>query len=254
MLPPRVIPVLLLADTGLWKTVRFGRPVYVGDPINAAKIFNDKGVDELVLLDITQPRRPAPLALRVIQDVAEECFMPLCYGGGVRSIADMHTLFTLGIEKVAMNTAAVESPQLVAEAAAEFGSQSIVVSIDVKRTPKGVATVHTHAGATDTGLDPVAHATSMEQLGAGELMVTSIDREGTRSGLDLDLIRDVSNAVSVPTIAHGGAGTPEHLGEALDAGAAAVAAGSAFVLHGPHRAVLITYTRNEELPRAAASG
>jgi cyclase len=248
-----VIPVLLLWRGGLYKTVRFAAPTYVGDPVNVSKIFNDKGVDELILLDIGQARTRTPLALDMIEAVAEECFMPLCYGGGVRSLSDMQALYALGVEKIALNTAAVETPDLVKHAAREFGSQSVVVSIDVKQSSGGPLTVHTHGGLRDTGLDPVGHAKQVEELGAGEIMVTSIDREGTRAGIDIALTKAVSDAVHIPIIAHGGAGTAAHAVEAIDAGgASAIAAGSLFVLVEPYRAVLPTYAGIDDLRRTAA--
>lgn len=237
-----MIPCLLLRDGGLWKTVRFGEERYVGDPINTARLFNDKEVDELVLLDITatvEGRRPS---LSAIREVAGECFAPLCYGGGVRSLEDMHDIYSVGVEKVALNAAAVEQPELVAQAAARFGSQSVVVAIDVR-----AGEVVTHRGTRSTGLDPVEHARGATERGAGEILLTSVGREGTGAGLDTDLVERVAGAVGVPVVAHGGAGSVEHLGEAARAGASAVAAGSLFVFVGPYRAVLVTYPGEAEL-------
>lgn len=251
MIPPRVIPCLLLRNQGLVKTIRFKNPTYVGDPTNAVRIFNDKEVDELVFLDTTASSEGRGPQYDLLARMTNECFMPLCYGGGVSAIADMHRLFALGIEKVSLNTQAVERPQLVREAASTFGSSSIVVSIDVRRRLFNKYEVVTRGASRKTGLDPVAFAVRMQELGAGELLLTSVDRDGTRSGYDLELIRRVSSAVSVPVIACGGAGSVRDLARAVtEGGASAAAAGSLFVFHGPHKAVLITYPSPEEIKRA----
>lgn len=253
MLPPRVIPSLLLKDRGLVKTVRFKEPTYVGDPINAVKIFNDKEVDELLLLDIgatNERRRPA---FDLIEQIASEAFMPLGYGGGIRSLEDIATLLRLGIEKVVVNSFAVEDPAFVRAAAARFGSQSIVVSIDVVKPLFGGYKVCTHGGRRKTTHEPAAFAASMQQLGAGEILLTSIDRDGTMAGFDLELVRQVSQSVSVPVVACGGAASLADLSRAIAAGASAVSAGSMFVFHGRHRAVLISYPSASELRQAFAS-
>lgn len=242
---PRVIPCLLLDGEGLYKTTRFGTPSYVGDPINTIRIFNDKEVDEAVLLNIGAARHGGDPPYDLLRDLAGECFMPLCYGGGVRSTQHFRDLIHLGVEKVAINTAAVEQPQIIEEAAALFGTQSVVVSIDVQRDRDGHARVVTHAGSRPTELDPAAHASRAEELGAGEILLTAVDREGTRSGLDLELVERVSASVGVPVVAHGGAASTQDLRAAVQAGASAVAAGSLFVHWGPERAVLITYPDRE---------
>jgi cyclase len=247
MLRTRCIPCLLLDGARLVKTVRFRQPTYVGDPINAVRIFNDKEVDEIAVLDITAHRRAEP-QFELISQIASECFMPMCYGGGVRSIQQMQRLFQSGVEKVAVNTAAVADPALVTGAAERFGSQSIVVAVDVKKTWLGGYAVHTHGGRTRTQWDPVAYAREMEKRGAGEFFLNSMDRDGTGEGFDLELIRRVTQAVSIPVIACGGAGKIEDLAAAVKkGGASAVAAGSLFVFHGPHRAVLITYPERRTL-------
>jgi cyclase len=248
MLSARVIPCLLLKDRGLVKTVQFREPTYVGDPINAVKIFNDKEVDELVFLDISATCEGRKPPVRVIAEIASECFMPLGYGGGIRSVDDAKHVLALGVEKVIINSYAVERPAFIREAADTCGGQSIVVSIDVKRTFRGRYEVYTHGGRKATGLDPADHARRMEALGAGEILVTSVDRDGTMSGFDIDLIRKVAGAVGVPVIACGGAGNVRHLAEAVKlGGASAVCAGSMFVFHGRHRAVLISYPPRQEL-------
>ena len=253
MLPPRVIPCLLLRKQGLVKTIRFQNPTYVGDPTNAVRIFNDKEVDELVFLDIAASSDGQPPQFELLARMTSECFMPLCYGGGVRTIADMHRLFTLGIEKVSLNTEAAKRPEFVREAANIFGSSSIVVSIDVRRRILGRYEVVTSGGRQRTGLDPVAFAIRMQEMGAGELLLTSVERDGTGTGYDLELVKSVSSAVSVPVIACGGAGSVRDLVRAVrEGGASAAAAGSLFVFHGPHRAVLITYPSPAELRTAFA--
>jgi cyclase len=245
MIGRRVIPCLLLKDRGLYKTVRFSDPKYVGDPINAVRIFNDKEVDEIVVLDIGASG-PDELDLAMIEDFATECFMPLCYGGGIRTMDDARRLFELGVEKVCINTAAVTTPDLIEEIVEVFGSQSVVVSIDVKSFRFRGPGVVIRGGRERTGLQPVEHAREVARRGAGELLLTSVDREGTGSGLDLDLLREVTSSVSVPVIAHGGVGNLSHLAEAFSHGASAAAAGSLFVFEGPHRAVLINYPSQDE--------
>lgn len=251
MLSTRVIPCLLLRGRGLVKTVRFKDPTYVGDPINAVRIFNDKEVDELLFLDIlatVEGRRPP---LKAIAEIAGECFMPLTYGGGVRTLEDMREIFSVGVEKICLCSAAVDDPAFVRRAADAFGSQSIVVSLDVRRSLFGRRELATHAGTRKTGIDPVAFALQMERAGAGELLLNDIDRDGTLRGYDLQLVRAVSSAVGVPLVACGGAGSVADLAAAVQqGGAAAAAAGSLFVFHGRHRAVLITYPDAGELKKA----
>jgi imidazole glycerol-phosphate synthase subunit HisF len=250
MLRTRVIPCLLLRNKGLVKTVKFKQPKYIGDPINAIKIFNEKEVDELIFLDITATVENRKPPVKLISEIASECFMPFCYGGGIRSLDDVAELFRIGVEKVAINTCAVTNPQLITQAAERFGSQSIVVSIDVKKTLFGKYRVFTHGGSRNSKLDPVDFAIHMQGIGAGELFLNSIDRDGTRQGYDLELIRRVSEAVSIPVIACGGAGGLDDFVDAINiGGASAVSAGSLFVLQGSHRAVLITYPPQKDLER-----
>lgn len=251
----RVIPCLLLRGGGLVKSIKFKRHRYLGDPINAVKIFNEKEVDELVFLDITASREGREPPFELLAQVTSECFMPVCYGGGVRSMEHIRRLFGIGVEKVALNTWAVQHPDLVSDAADQFGAQSVIVSIDVKRRWLGRAEVRTLGGTRRTGLDPVPWAREMERRGAGELLLTSIDRDGTMAGYDLALIRAVAGAVSIPVVACGGAGRVADLVAAVkEAGASAAAAGSMFVYQGPHRAVLINYPSAEELRDVIATG
>nr|WP_295885539.1 AglZ/HisF2 family acetamidino modification protein [uncultured Devosia sp.] len=247
MLKTRVIPTLLLRGEGLVKTTGFRDPKYVGDPINAIKIFNDKEVDELILLDITATNAAKGPAFDTIADIAGECFMPVAYGGGISTVEQIRRILGIGIEKVVINSAAIKNPDLIATAAREFGNQAVVVSIDVKKTLLGRYEVRSHSGTKGTGLDPAVWARQVQDLGAGEIMLTSIERDGTMRGYDLDLVRKVSQATNVPLIAAGGAGKITDFGAAVASGADAVAAGAMFVFHGPHRAVLITYPARADL-------
>jgi cyclase len=250
MLQTRAIPCLLLKGDGLVKTVGFRQPKYVGDPINAVKLFNDLCVDELMILDINAtPARREPDYERV-RSIAGEAFMPIGYGGGVTSIEQARKLFKVGVEKVLVTTAALGRPAFIAELAAEFGSQSIVVGMDVKRNWLGRHRLRSHCGTARTAWCPVDFAREASQRGAGEVLLNSIDRDGTQSGYDLELIRRVSSAVTVPVVACGGAGSIQDLREAVMSGASAAAAGSLFVFRGPHRAVLINYPSAEELSAA----
>lgn len=237
----RVIPVLLLRNMGLYKSVKFKDHKYVGDPINAIKIFNEKEVDELVFLDITASINQQEPNYSMLADIASECFMPLCYGGGVRSIEQIEKILYAGVEKVSLNTAAIEIPGLVSTAAKKFGSSTIVISIDVKKSLFGGYSVYIKSGTKSTKLSPLEFARMMENEGAGEILLNSIDADGIMKGYDLDLIKTVSDKVSIPVIACGGAGSLDHMKSAVHNGASAVAAGSFFVFQGKHRAVLITY-------------
>jgi cyclase len=250
---PRIIPVLLLEDGGLVKTVRFREPRYVGDPINAVRIFNDKQVDELVLLDIRATRDGRPLDWDAVAEITSEAFMPVAYGGGIGDVATATRLIQSGVEKVVVNAAAVERPADVAAIADRLGSSTLVVSIDASRRADGSYEVVTHSATKRPGIDVRAHAESMARLGAGELFLNSVDRDGMMDGFDLTLVRTVSRAVDVPVIACGGAGSTSDLaGVILDGGAAAAAAGSLFVFHGRHKAVLITYPPYEARARLFA--
>ena len=247
MLKPRVIPCLLLRGRGLYKTVKFADPKYVGDPVNAVKIFNEKEVDELLLLDITATNEKREPNYELIGDIAGECFMPLAYGGGVSSIEQIRKLHRVGVEKVSLNSAAFQDRKLVAESCDVFGSSSIVAAIDVKRTLFGRYEVWINAGRTNTKEDPVRYAEQLAKLGVGEILVNSIDRDGMMGGFDTSLLKSLAGAVDTPVIACGGAGTLDHIREALGAGVSAVAAGSMFVFHGKHKAVLINYPAPAQL-------
>jgi cyclase len=243
----RVIPSLLIQKGGLVKSVKFKDHKYVGDPINAVKIFNDKEVDELVLLDISATAEKRGPQLKFIIEIASEAFMPMAYGGGINSIEQIRSLITGGIEKVVLNTAAFDDPTLITQAAEFAGSQSVVVSMDVKKNLWGKYQVYVNNGTRSTKMDPVSYAKKMESLGAGEIILMAIDRDGSFQGYDLELIKLVSEAVSIPVVAIGGSATVEDFGNAIKAGASAVSAGSQFVFQRPHRAVLISYPSQKEL-------
>lgn len=253
MYQSRIIPVLLCNLEGsLVKTQKFKKPVYVGDPVNAVKIFNDKEVDELIFLDITataQGRRPN---LRYISEIATEAFMPLCYGGGLSNMEDIRAVIKAGIEKVAINSALEKDPDLISRAADFLGSSSTVASMDVKKDFWGKYRVSVRNASKSLAMPLVEFAQLMEQKGAGELVLNSVDRDGMMEGFDLELIREISHAVSIPVIASGGAGNLAHFKQAIEAGASAVAAGSMFVFQGKHRAVLISYPSQTELSSISA--
>jgi cyclase len=247
MLTRRVIPCLLLSNGGLVKTTKFSKPQYVGDPINAVRIFNEKEVDELILLDIDASKMGRGPDFGMIEQIAGECFMPVCYGGGVRSADEARTLFKLGVEKVALQSALMRDPAILREIADFAGEQAVVAAIDIKRNWLGKPKLYNGAGV------PARHGDWQEALaeaiafGAGEIMLNCVDRDGTRAGIDADLIREASAAASVPLIAMGGVGSKGDIVAAAEAGASAIAAGAFFVFHGPHRAVLITYPTPAEL-------
>ncbi|MBJ6749682.1 AglZ/HisF2 family acetamidino modification protein [Geomonas anaerohicana] len=248
MLRTRVIPVLLLRNESLVKTVRFGKFTYVGDPCNTVRIFNELEVDELLFLDITAtPDKRSP-NLRVLSEIADECFMPLGYGGGVRDFETAKAIFEIGFEKVALNSFALEQPQFVTRLAEHFGNQSVVASVDVKKDLLGRYRVHSEAGKRNTGRNPVEWAQELEALGAGEILLTSIDREGSWAGFDVELVHAVAQAVTVPVIAHGGAGSVKDIGTVVrEGGASAVAVGSMVVFQKKGMGVLVNFPSQEAI-------
>jgi cyclase len=250
MLRFRVIPVLLHAKDGLVKTRRFENPTYIGDPTNAVRIFNQKQVDEILLLDITRSRFNLGPNYELVRKVASECFMPLSYGGGIRSLSDAKKLFELGVEKLSVQSAAISNPQLITQVANFTGSQSISVSIDVLEIGQGEYRVYHAATKKILKIPLIQLIRQVQDLGAGELIITSVIDEGSMGGYNLDLIRFSKEASSVPIVAHGGAGGVRDFAKAISVGAGAVAAGSFFVFRGPRRGVLITYPSYEELERA----
>lgn len=238
----RVIPVLLLLGEGLIKTVDFKNPKYIGDPINAVRIFNEKEVDELVLLDIEAGVNGRGPQFDFLSSIAEEAFMPMAYGGGISTLEQIKRLFELGFEKVVINSAAYRDPGLINRATAVFGSQSIVGAIDVRASASSEYELYSSSGRVREYVSLSDHLGQLIEAGVGEIFINSIDRDGTLSGYDLALLKEVCTKVNVPVVACGGAGEIRHFVEAVEeARVSAVAAGSLFVFVGPHRAVLITY-------------
>lgn len=248
MLRPRIIPCLLVKNGGLVKTVQFGSPKYVGDPINAVRIFNEKEVDELTVLDIDATAQGWEPSYSLIKNLAAECRMPLCYGGGVKKVEQIQKIVSLGVEKVAISSSAIQDSKLVSDAAEKVGSQSVVVVMDVKKSGfVGKYELFSHNGTKATGIDPVEFARKMEDLGAGEIVVNSIDRDGVMKGYDMDLIQKVRDALSLPLTVLGGAGSLKDIGELISRfGIIGAAAGSLFVFKGVYRAVLINYPKRAE--------
>lgn len=252
MLRPRIIPCLLVKNGGLVKTVQFDNPKYVGDPINAVRIFNEKEVDELFVIDIEATAQNREPNYTLIQNLAAECRMPLCYGGGVKTVEQIQKIVGLGVEKVSISSAAIESPDLIADAAAKVGSQSVVVVLDFKKS--GLLRkneVFTHNGNRKTGLNPVDFAVKVQALGAGEVVINSIERDGVMKGYDLHIIQDIRGSVNVPLTVLGGAGSLQDINNLVQRfGIIGAAAGSLFVFKGKYRAVLINYPSHDEKKEA----
>jgi cyclase len=247
MLKNRVIPCLLLRNGGLVKTSTFANPKYVGDPINAVRIFNEKEVDELLVLDIEASKTSREPNYDLIEQFAGECFMPLAYGGGITSVDQARRLFSIGIEKVAIQTSALSNIDIVTEITSRYGNQSVIVSIDIKRNFLGRYKLYSSAIGKTVDLDWLEYLKMAVNAGAGEILLSAVDRDGTLTGMDLTLIGRAADFCSVPLIAMGGVGSLADIKDAILAGASAVAAGAFFVYHGPHRAVLITYPKYENL-------
>jgi len=248
MIDTRVIPCLLLKGRGFVKTKKFENPRYLGDPINILKIFNEKEAHELVILDITATIERRKPNFSYLSEMAGECFMPLAYGGGITSVEDIKRILSIGFEKVVINSSAYRKPKLIKQASNIFGSQSIVVSIDAKKDILGRYDVYTRSGTHSTKNRPNEFAIQMETMGAGEILITSIERDGTMSGYDIPLIKSISNAVSVPVLSCGGAGNLHDFSNAIkQGGASAVVAGSMFVFHGKQRGILISFPDDAKL-------
>lgn len=247
MLKNRVIPVLLVNGDRLVKTRKFSSPKYVGDPLNAIRIFNEKEVDELMVLDIHVSKQKQEPNYRLIEMFAGECFMPLCYGGGISNVEQARTLFSLGVEKVCLQTVVLDDFVLITELADQFGSQSIVVSIDIKRNWLGKLKVYSSARGRGLKTPWQKYLVDAVSAGAGEIVLNAVDHDGVMAGMNITLIKEASALTSVPLIAAGGVGSLVDIKSAVDAGASAVGVGAFFVFHGPHRAVLITYPRYQEL-------
>lgn len=247
MLKNRIIPALLLQDGGLVKTQQFKNPKYVGDPINAIKIFNEKEADELIVIDINASKEGLEPSYSVIELFASECFMPVCYGGGISNLDQAARIFDLGIEKISLQSAVLNSTNLIEQIAKRFGSQSVVVSIDVYRNWLNRYKLYESRSAKVLDFKWQSHLHQCVNAGAGEILLNSVNNDGVQAGYDLTLISAASNEVNVPIIALGGAGKLSDFKQAIEAGASAVAAGSMFVFHGQHRAVLISYPQYGEL-------
>jgi imidazole glycerol-phosphate synthase subunit HisF len=246
----RIIPCLLLRNKGLVKTIKFRDSTYVGDPINTVKIFNEKEVDEIFFLDIDATKTNSEPPYDLIERIASECFMPFAYGGGIQSLQQMDRIIKSGAEKIIINTSALLKKNFVKEAVHQFGSSTIAVSIDVKKEFFKGNIVFIKGGTQSTGRNPVDYAKEIENEGAGEILVNSIDRDGTMEGYDIELIKSVSQSVRIPIIACGGAGKMGDFRLAVkEGGASAAAAGSFFVFHGKRRAVLITYPEYSDISK-----
>jgi cyclase len=247
MLRPRIIPSLLVHDNGLVKTINFKNPKYVGDPINAVRIFNDKGVDELAIFDIDATVLGKEPNYSLIERLAIQSMMPLCYGGGVKTVDQAQRIFSLGIEKIALSSAVLENPNLITEIAERVGAQSVIVVLDVKKKLLGGYEVYTNNGKIASGFNPFKFAEEAQKLGAGEIVINSIDKDGMMKGYDLDLIAKVREKITLPMTVLGGAGSLSDIEKVIDKhGVIGVAAGSLFVFKGPYKAVLINYPTQSE--------
>ena len=248
MLNPRIIPCLLVKDKGLVKTINFKNPKYVGDPINAVRIFNEKEVDELIVLDIDATVEKRGPDYKMIEHLAAECRMPLCYGGGIKTVEEAERIIGLGVEKIAISSAAIENPGLITIITERLGNQSVIVVLDVKKhVANDVYEVRTHNGKKKTGKCPSDLAQQMEKLGAGEIVINSIDNDGMMKGYDLALVQKIRESIRVQLTILGGAGSLHHIGQVITKyGVIGIAAGSLFVFKGVYRAVLINYPNRAE--------
>lgn len=247
MLKPRIIPCLLVKDNGLVKTVNFKTPKYVGDPINAVRIFNEKEVDELMVLDIDASAENREPDFKMIENLAMESRMPLCYGGGVKTADQAQRIFSLGVEKVAISSAAVENPSLVTEMSERVGGQSVVIVLDVKKAKGNKYEIWIKNGTQNTGKDPVAFSRQLEELGAGEIVINSIDNDGVMKGYDMHIVDEICKVVTLPVTVLGGAGSLNDMGALIKKhGIIGASAGSLFVFKGVYKAVLINYPKRHE--------
>lgn len=248
MLKTRLIPTLLLRNGSLVKTKKFKSFNYIGDPANTLRIFNELEVDEIMILDISSSMKDSHQDLKCLKEMAEECFMPLSYGGGIDTLDKAKQIFDLGFEKIVINTHAANKPELITEIASIYGSQAVIVSIDYKTNFLGKKTVRTYCGNKNTHLDPILWAKEVEKFGAGEILLTSIDNEGTWSGFDYDMISQISEKITLPLIAHGGAGSLNHISKVInECGASAVALGSMVVYQKKDYGVLINFPDQDKI-------
>ncbi|WP_338617699.1 AglZ/HisF2 family acetamidino modification protein [Pigmentiphaga sp. CHJ604] len=251
MIPPRIIPSLLIKNGKLVKTREFSDARYVGDPVNAIRIFNEKNVDELIITDISATIDNREPDYRLIEELAGECFMPLCYGGGIQNLKQASNVFRAGAEKIAINSAALQNPGLIREIADRYGSQSVVVCMDIKRGFFGKYHLYRYATRSlERKISIEQHLKVSLDSGAGEIFLNSVDRDGTLTGLDLDLLSKVAQHIPVPLVLGGGTKSLEDIVKAASSGANAIAVGAFFVFYGPHRAVLITYPTPDAIEKA----
>jgi len=248
----RIIPVLSLLDDALVKTLKFSAAKYIGDPINTIRIFNEQEVDEVCILGIRTTLRNKPPDYKLIEAMATECFMPLSYGGGINSLETAKKIFQCGVEKIILGTYAIQNPSFISQCSLQYGSQAVVVAIDVRKSLFNQYAVMSHSGTVNTRLHPLKWAREAEAAGAGEILLTSINREGTWDGFDTVLVKEVSAGVSVPVIAHGGAGMPQHISEVIKSGASAVAVGSMFLYQRKGLGVLVNFPK-QKIEEAIAS-
>lgn len=251
MLQKRVIPALLLRDDSLVKTVKFDKAEYIGDPVNTVRIFNELEVDELIFLDITATNQNRKPNMDILREIADECFMPLGYGGGLNNFHVVQSVFEIGFEKVILNSVMHSQPEFVSQIADHYGNQAVVASIDVKKNIWGQYEVWSHSGKRNTKKNPINWAKELEQLGVGEILLTSIDRDGTWSGYDVQLTRKIAETVNIPVIANGGAGNLDHIKEVVNEGkASSVALGSMLVYQQKNMGVLVNFPNKSELTKA----
>ena len=242
MLRPRIIPSLLVHDKGLVKTVKFKNPKYVGDPINAVKIFNEKEVDELAIFDIDATVLGIEPDYGLIEKLANQSRMPICYGGGVKTVEQAQKIFGLGIEKIALSSSVINDPKLISEISERVGSQSVIVVMDIKKKLLGGYEIYTHNGKNSTRIDPISFAIKAQEFGAGEIIINSIDQDGMMKGFDMNLISKIREVVNIPVTVLGGAGNINDIKKMIQKyGIIGVAAGSLFVFKGKYKAVLINY-------------
>lgn len=247
MLRPRIIPCLLVHEKGLVKSVNFKNHKYVGDPINAVRIFNEKEVDELMVIDIDATVENREPDYKMIENLATECRMPLCYGGGVKTVEQAQRIFSLGVEKIAVSSAIIEDPAFITRMAEKVGTQSVVAVLDVKKKLLGGYEVYTHNGKKKTGKNPVEFAKELEKLGIGEIVINSIDNDGVMKGYDMSIIEKVREALTIPMTVLGGAGSLQDIGQLIKKfGIIGASAGSLFVFKGVYKAVLINYPSRSE--------
>ena len=247
MIKPRVIPVLLLKNGGLYKTMKFEKPKYVGDPLNAIKIFNEKEVDELIVLDIDASKNRKEPDYHLIEQFAGECFMPVCYGGGISSFEQAQRIFSLGIEKISLQSSVLNNLDLISEISAVYGNQAVVFSIDLKKNLFGNYKLFSSSNHKTMDVSWKKVAVDAVNAGAGEILINAVDRDGTLQGLDIDILGEIKPLLSVPLIFCGGLNSLENIKLAVSNGADAVAGGAFFVFNGPHRAVLISYPKYNDL-------